>query len=70
MINESEFEGLHSEGGSGANMPRLYGDLSSWWPVLSAPEDYAQEAAFYRKTIIAATRRSPMGVRQARTGSL
>jgi len=39
--------------------PRLYGDLSSWWPVLSAPEDYAEEAAFYRKTIVAACSSTP-----------
>lgn len=25
--------------------PRLYADLASWWPLLSAPEDYAEEAA-------------------------
>lgn len=35
------------------SLPRLYGDLSSWFPVLTAPEDYAEEAAFYRKTIFA-----------------
>lgn len=31
---------------------RLYNDLSRWWPVLSAPEDYAEEAEFYRKNIV------------------
>lgn len=24
----------------------LYGDLASWWPLLSRPEEYAEEAAF------------------------
>ena len=33
-------------------LPRLYGDLAPWWPVLSAPEDYAEEAKFYRKAIV------------------
>lgn len=32
-------------------LPRLYRDLADWWPVLSAPEDYAEEAEFYRKVI-------------------
>jgi SAM-dependent methyltransferase len=41
------------------NMPRLYGDLASWWPVLSSPEDYAESAAFYRKTIVAACNSEP-----------
>lgn len=41
------------------SLPRLYSELSSWWPVLSAPEDYAEEAAFYRKTIVAACSSTP-----------
>jgi hypothetical protein len=24
----------------------MYGELASWWPLLSAPSDYAEEAAF------------------------
>jgi SAM-dependent methyltransferase len=27
--------------------PRFYDQLASWWPLLSAVEDYAEEAAFY-----------------------
>ncbi len=26
--------------------PRFYGDLAEWWPLISPPEDYAEEAAF------------------------
>lgn len=26
---------------------KLYRELASWWPLLSAPGDYAEEAAFY-----------------------
>jgi trans-aconitate methyltransferase len=26
---------------------RLYDELASWWPLLSSPDDYAEEAAFY-----------------------
>jgi SAM-dependent methyltransferase len=33
-------------------LPKLYRELASWWPLLSAPEDYAEEAEFYRKTIV------------------
>ena len=25
---------------------RFYGDLAAWWPLISPPEDYAEEAAF------------------------
>lgn len=31
--------------------PKLYGELASWWPLLSAPADYAEEAAFYQKAL-------------------
>jgi hypothetical protein len=29
------------------DQPRLYRDLAEWWPLLSAPEDYADEANEY-----------------------
>ncbi len=32
--------------------PRLYHELASWFPVLTAPEDYAEEAEFYMRTIV------------------
>ena len=25
---------------------RFYGDLAEWWPLISPPEDYDEEAAF------------------------
>ena len=25
----------------------LYAELAAWWPLLSAPSDYAEEAAYY-----------------------
>jgi hypothetical protein len=36
-------------------MPSLYEDLAHWWPLISAPEDYAEEAAFYQREILART---------------
>lgn len=32
-------------------MSLLYTDLAPWWPLMSAPADYAEEAAFYLKTL-------------------
>ena len=29
----------------------MYGRLASWWPLLSAPSDYAEEADFYRRVL-------------------
>ncbi len=34
------------------NLPKLYQELSEWWPILSTPEDYAEEAEFYRNVIL------------------
>src|SRR5689334_22584487 len=33
-------------------MPKLYSELASWYHLLTAPKDYAEEAEFARKTII------------------
>jgi hypothetical protein len=35
--------------------PRLYNEFALWWHLLSAPEDYAEEAEFYRKAMTAAS---------------
>jgi hypothetical protein len=45
--------------GEAARQPKLYRELASWWPLLSAPEDYAEEAAFYQRAIIEACSRTP-----------
>jgi SAM-dependent methyltransferase len=34
------------------DQPRLYRDLAEWWPLLSAPEDYADEANEYRHLLL------------------
>jgi SAM-dependent methyltransferase len=33
---------------------RLYDDLAAWWPLLSSPEEYAEEAAFYQARLLEA----------------
>jgi SAM-dependent methyltransferase len=34
--------------------PRLYSDLAAWWPLISPPEDYAEEAAFCATVVASA----------------
>ena len=41
------------------SLPKLYGKLAPWFHLLTAPKDYAEEAAFYRKTLTAAIGRRP-----------
>src|SRR5688500_17182370 len=36
---------------------KLYGELAPWWPLLSAPADYEEEAAFYAHCLNEAARR-------------
>jgi len=37
-----------------SDVPKLYGNLAIWWPLLSAPDEYAEEAAFYQQALAAA----------------
>jgi SAM-dependent methyltransferase len=30
---------------------KMYDELAAWWPLLSKPEDYAEEAAFYARAM-------------------
>ena len=30
---------------------RMYNDLAEWWPLLSTPSDYAEEAGIYQRTL-------------------
>jgi SAM-dependent methyltransferase len=39
--------------------PHLYFKLAPWFHLLTAPEDYAEEAEFYRKVILSASDRTP-----------
>ena len=37
--------------------PKLYYQLADWWPLLSAPRDYEEEAGLYRRAMLDATGR-------------
>ena len=39
--------------------PKLYGQLADWWPLLSPPSDYAEEAAVYQRILLDACQRPP-----------
>lgn len=39
--------------------PRIYDEFTSWWPLLSDPADYAEEASFYRRALISACASRP-----------
>jgi SAM-dependent methyltransferase len=35
--------------------PKLYNELAAWWPLMSAPHDYAEEAAGYQRILLEAS---------------
>lgn len=49
--------------------PRRYGELSQWWPLLSRPEDYAEEASAFRSLLERALRRDLGGATVLEPGS-
>jgi SAM-dependent methyltransferase len=40
-------------------MPKLYDELAAWWPLMSAPADYEEEAAVYSALLIGAAETKP-----------
>lgn len=47
---------------------KLYEELADWWPLLSAPEDYAEEAAFYGRVLSGASEPQPRSVLELGSG--
>ncbi len=47
---------------------RLYGDLAGWWPAISPPSEYAEEAELYAEMIQAAARRQVREVLELGSG--
>ena len=46
----------------------MYDELASWWPLLSAPGEYEEEAAFYMRTLVEACERTPRSVLELGSG--
>jgi SAM-dependent methyltransferase len=49
-------------------MPKMYDELAAWWPLLSPPEEYQEEAAFYARTLAAACPDPPWTVLELGSG--
>jgi SAM-dependent methyltransferase len=49
-------------------MPKLYEELAAWWPLMSAPADYAEEAAFFADALAGACVRPPHTVLELGSG--
>jgi hypothetical protein len=40
-------------------MPKLYNELAVWWPLVSAPAEYAEEVAFFLPLLAEITSHPP-----------
>lgn len=49
-------------------VPRLYSDLADWFHLVTAPEDYAEEAEEYRKVLVSASTARPRTVLEMGSG--
>ncbi len=47
---------------------KLYHELASWWPLLSAPEDYAEEADFYARLLMDSCEYTPRSLLELGSG--
>ncbi|MGE0539979.1 MAG: trans-aconitate 2-methyltransferase [Dehalococcoidia bacterium] len=48
--------------------PRMYTDLAPWFHLVTAPEDYAEEEAFYRRLIVDASSSPPQTLLEIGSG--
>ncbi len=46
----------------------MYNELAAWWPLLSPPEEYAEEAAFYEKVLVEAIEGQPQTLLEIGSG--
>jgi SAM-dependent methyltransferase len=46
----------------------MYGELAGWWPLLSAPSEYAEEAEIYRRLLVEAADRPPLTLLELGSG--
>jgi ubiquinone/menaquinone biosynthesis C-methylase UbiE len=47
---------------------KLYDELAEWWPLFSAPEDYAEEAAYFARVLTEACKHAPRTVLELGSG--
>ena len=63
--------GLESRAQTGrglSDQPRMYGDLASWFHLITAPEEYAEEAERYRRLMLESAQRPVKAVLELGSG--
>ena len=68
MILQGTWDISMSEEQIGNSALHLYSDLAKWWHLLSAPEDYKEEAEFFYQTILELSTRPPRSLLELGSG--
>jgi SAM-dependent methyltransferase len=53
---------------SSTDIPRIYTDLAAWWPLMSPPEEYEEEAALYEQILMEASDATAMTLLELGSG--
>jgi trans-aconitate methyltransferase len=59
---------LHEKIPDASHAPRMYSELAAWWPLLSPPAEYEEEAAFYQRTLLDACEQPPTSLLELGSG--
>lgn len=59
---------MEAKGTGQIEAPKLYNELAEWWPLMSAPADYAEEAALFQRALLEACERSPQTLLELGSG--
>lgn len=63
-----EIKPQHNQSEDGPKNSKMYGDLASWWHLLSSPEEYAEEATFFHKVFLEASEHPPRTILELGSG--
>jgi SAM-dependent methyltransferase len=50
------------------SQPKLYGELAEWWPTFSTPEEYREEATFFKRVLARTSTPPPRKVLELGSG--
>ena len=63
-----EIKPQHNQSEEGPKNSKMYGELASWWHLLSSPDEYVEEATFFRKVFLEASDNLPRTILELGSG--
>jgi SAM-dependent methyltransferase len=53
---------------STSSLPRMYTDLAQWWPLISSPNDYEDEATYFKEILLETSNKPPLKMLELGSG--